>query len=744
MRELGIRITGDDTSANDALKRTEDGIEGVTKTTEKEAAKQDEAWRKVGAAIGAVFSFQQLTVQAGKVTALTDRIDVLAKTLQMSTDEVQELGYAAKVNGDNIGALSSIMAMASKRIVAGDDSFVAALGKVGLSLDDLQGKRPADVFTTMATAISQVSDPLERSAAATALFGRSGAEHLPLLTANIAELRQKARDLGLVLEEDIIARGDALGDTWDGQTMRVDALRTKAMLPLLDIFTQLPGWIQTVIALGSEFSGVIGGIATSLLLVVGPKGMLTALGTGLTTMGGWLVTAGQYIGTFVAAIGAIPLAFIAAGAALFIWRDDILRDLKLLRDLFPRFVSDVGKWFADLASSVVGSVKSLYEGVKTWLVDKFTGIVQGVKGGIDKVKGFFFDLYTAVVGKSYIPDMVIEVGQWMQRMVPLMVDPTMAATRTVAGAFANLGQIVMGNLQGLASGVANAFTGLLTGASNFKEAMVGIWQSLKNTLAGIVNDLIENVINRALRGLASMVMGTGSFASAFSGMGGGSGGAGGLGGLGMGSSALWGSVAGAGVGGMVGYGVGDRKGTGAGILSGVGSGALTGMMIGGPIGAGIGAIAGLIGGVIGGQKNSTKDARDDFAKKIGLGGLGDLYKTLQGMGEQGNALSNIGLNVIGKKDFAANDKWMQDVWNFLQGESAKQSSAQQSFGAGGLTGMRVDEGPAIQPSITVNVNVSAWDAESVTEWLQRGGARVMAEDMWPELARKVETLKLAY
>ena len=87
-------------------------------------------------------------------------------------------------------------------------------------------------------------------------------------------------------------------------------------------------------------------------------------------------------------------------------------------------------------------VVNTYNLVKTYLLDKLNAVWQGVKKGIDAVKGWFFGMYDAVVGHSYVPDMVDEVGQHMRRLDQEMVKPAKQTTEEAKQAFEQLQQSV--------------------------------------------------------------------------------------------------------------------------------------------------------------------------------------------------------------------------------------------------------------------------------------------------------------
>lgn len=260
--------------------------------------------------------------------------------------------------------------------------------------------------------------------------------------------------------------------------------------------------------------------------------------------------------------------------------------------------------------------------------------------------------------------------------------------------------------------ISDNFAQMLLGGKGLGEGFRDIWTSIKNSAISTFNEILSAFINGLLKRMLGALLGQqAGFASGWKGLfggllGGGGGGIPGIGGLfgggtaiggagldvagmipgvtggldmagtggglfgagGLGSWATGGigsSVIGGGVGLGVGFGLGNRFGTGAGILGGAGSGALTGLMLGGPIGMGIGALAGLVGGWIGGARNNTKDQREQFAtQSLGLsGGTNELWSVLQERlpPELADSLKNRALNVIGKKDTAANEEWMRDV-----------------------------------------------------------------------------------
>jgi TP901 family phage tail tape measure protein len=87
-------------------------------------------------------------------------------------------------------------------------------------------------------------------------------------------------------------------------------------------------------------------------------------------------------------------------------------------------------------------VARMYAAVKTWLVDKLGSVMKWVSDKAKAVGDAFFQLYDRVVGHSYVPDMVDEIGQHMARLQQNMVQPATKATQSAAEAFRVLEQQV--------------------------------------------------------------------------------------------------------------------------------------------------------------------------------------------------------------------------------------------------------------------------------------------------------------
>ncbi|WP_245158207.1 MULTISPECIES: phage tail tape measure protein [unclassified Brevundimonas] len=110
-----------------------------------------------------------------------------------------------------------------------------------------------------------------------------------------------------------------------------------------------------------------------------------------------------------------------------------------------------GIWraFETVAPKTVEAMRRLYDGVKTWLQDRLGSILNWVSNKAKEVGDAFFTLYDRVVGNSYVPDMVEEIGQWMGKLQETLVDPAEKATKRAGDAFADLQRRVQGIMRDL-------------------------------------------------------------------------------------------------------------------------------------------------------------------------------------------------------------------------------------------------------------------------------------------------------
>ncbi len=224
---------------------------------------------KVGVALGGMLAIGGVAQAVSAYTEFTGRIADLATQTGMSTTAVQKLDFAAKQSGGSFDQVASGIAQMANRLVEGDKSAVQGLKTLGLSFDQVRQMGPDQAFMTIADAIAKVPNPLEQSKLAMDVFGKSGAQLLPMIKNGLSETAAEAEQLGLVLSEDAIAAGDQFGDTLDKLKLVGMSLISSVLTPLVPVLVDIATAVgKAAHALGPVLTDIIRALIswTSLLV----------------------------------------------------------------------------------------------------------------------------------------------------------------------------------------------------------------------------------------------------------------------------------------------------------------------------------------------------------------------------------------------------------------------------------------------------------------------------------------------
>jgi hypothetical protein len=125
-------------------------------------------------------TFQRFTSGASRSI---DQANKLSRALGITFGELRRLQLAADLSGASSEQLARAFTRAQVTITKagqGAPQATAALQRLGLSVKDLAGLSTSDQFQRIAASIAGIQDPARRAAAAVEIFGRSGAQLLPV------------------------------------------------------------------------------------------------------------------------------------------------------------------------------------------------------------------------------------------------------------------------------------------------------------------------------------------------------------------------------------------------------------------------------------------------------------------------------------------------------------------------------------------------------------------------------------
>lgn len=205
----------------------------------------------------------------------------LGERVGLSTEAVQELGYAASISGASSESMQVSMQHLARSLqelrTKGTGPAADALHALGISASDSEIRHGNldQVLEIVADRFAKMPDGVKKTSAAMNLFGRSGTTLIPLLnkgSAGIKELREEAERLGVVIGNEGIEKAEEfekaqkrLGATLTG----IKNTAVIAMLPALqEMLEGLQKWISANReAISSTLEEVIHGLAEAFGVV---------------------------------------------------------------------------------------------------------------------------------------------------------------------------------------------------------------------------------------------------------------------------------------------------------------------------------------------------------------------------------------------------------------------------------------------------------------------------------------------
>lgn len=228
----------------------------------------------ITAAFAGLYGAHYLLKTAEETARFGDELARAAQKTGIAVNALQELRFAAMMNDVGAGSLDIAMrklGMAMSSASDGTGKAADAFKKMGISTSELKSMKMDDVLIKVADAFSKHADDAAKSALAVELFGRSGRELIPLLNdgaSGIEELRAKARELGVVMDDKTVAASQRLDDQLKMIHARSEAVHRQMGAAVMPVFIRLSQvWLDSAQS-GGILHTVFEGIATILGTVI--------------------------------------------------------------------------------------------------------------------------------------------------------------------------------------------------------------------------------------------------------------------------------------------------------------------------------------------------------------------------------------------------------------------------------------------------------------------------------------------
>jgi hypothetical protein len=235
--EVKVRITADDR-----------GLEKGLGSAQAKLA----SFAKVGAAAAAAAVVAVGAAFANATRNAINFADEMAKTSQrigVTTEALSKLQYAAKLSDVSLSDLRVGLSQLARNMDMNSDAFE----RLGIAIRNQDGslRDTGDVFNDLVERFSRMQDGAQKTALAMEIFGRSGANMIPLLNAGAAGLKSmtdEAEQLGLVIDRNTSKRAEQFNDNITRLSSVLDGIgvviASKALPGLVKLTNSIVTWAK--------------------------------------------------------------------------------------------------------------------------------------------------------------------------------------------------------------------------------------------------------------------------------------------------------------------------------------------------------------------------------------------------------------------------------------------------------------------------------------------------------------------
>ena len=334
------------------LVKTDEAENSISKTEKKaeglggKLGKGIKTAAKWGAAItGAAVAVGGAMIKASQNTADTlDVIDKASQRMNVSAESYQELAHAADLSGVSMQTLEK----AAKNLVGTDMNFDEALDQ-----------------------IMALGTESERTAMAEELFGKKVAyDMVPLLKSGaegLAEMRQEANDLGLVMSQETVTSGAELNDMFARVQSSLSTLKTQLMADMMPYVISILEWVVVNVPVIRETVKSVMDAIMPIIKVVFDFIMeaLPPIMNAIKKLMDWIM---PYVKPVLESIGKL------LGAFFKLFQGDTEGFATAIKDVFINLAKAMFGIGEDILTGLWNGLKSVWEKVKNWFSDKVAWI----------------------------------------------------------------------------------------------------------------------------------------------------------------------------------------------------------------------------------------------------------------------------------------------------------------------------------------------------------------------------------
>lgn len=395
----------------------------------------------------------------------------MARGAGIGVEAFQKLAYAGRMSGVETEKLSASLVKFDRMVAeatGGNKTYMQTFEDLGIKIKDSAGnlRQPNEIFEDVADIFHNTEDGIGKTALAVELFGKSGADLIPMLNDGKAGLKAfyaEAERLGLALSNEMIAKGDAFSDQLENIGEQVKGVKLQlgaALIPALSAATEkiskvidkITKWVQE----NPELAATIGNIAM--------------------TTGKWIAI----LGTAAIAIGSVAFIILQFRKAFRAMSDAVTIGISIFKNIKNTFlvVDKAMKGYTKTQKLATVATKLFNKALKAnpiltiiSLIIALGAVVYSVIKNWDKIAAWFKKLWDAIVG--------IFKAAW---------EAIKKVWSTVTGWFSNL----WGRIK---AGAGKAWEGIKNTINKAREGVQKAWGSVKGWFSNLWGNVKSGISN---------------------------------------------------------------------------------------------------------------------------------------------------------------------------------------------------------------------------------------------------------
>lgn len=395
----------------------------------------------------------------------------MARGAGIGVEAFQKLAYAGRMSGVETEKLSASLVKFDRMVAeatGGNKTYMQTFEDLGIKIKDSAGnlRQPNEIFEDVADIFHNTEDGIGKTALAVELFGKSGADLIPMLNDGKAGLKAfyaEAERLGLALSNEMIAKGDAFSDQLENIGEQVKGVKLQlgaALIPALSAATEkiskvidkITKWVQE----NPELAATIGNIAM--------------------TTGKWIAI----LGTAAIAIGSVAFIILQFRKAFRAMSDAVTIGISIFKNIKNTFlvVDKAMKGYTKTQKLATVATKLFNKALKAnpiltiiSLIIALGAVVYSVIKNWDKIAAWFKKLWDAIVG--------IFKAAW---------EAIKKVWSTVTGWFSNL-------WGGIKAGAGKAWEGVKNTINKAREGVQKAWGSVKGWFSNLWGNVKSGISN---------------------------------------------------------------------------------------------------------------------------------------------------------------------------------------------------------------------------------------------------------